>query len=280
MSDVFKKQKFGVRDYRSAVEKYKDAPNKDAKAELLSFIKTIKEQFHETVGRRDPRRKRLSELRGQLALAQNNYDLFGQKRSETEMEIELRRIEHNIEKVEGEINEIENNVIYKNAFEWRFEFPEVLNERGDFEGFEVIIGNPPYIQLQKLGADADALQKGDFTTFERTGDIYCLFYEQAIRLLKPNYYFGYITSNKWMRANYGVSTRKFFLENTNPLLLIDFGGFQVFDSATVDTNILISQKAPYNCDTKTCLIDKSLGSLEKMSFFFLKVNSNRINPPW
>ena len=267
LSDVFKKQKFGVRDYRSAVEKYKDAPNKDAKAELQSFIKTIKEQFHETVSRRDPRRKRLSELRGQLALAQNNYDLFGQKRSETEMEIELRRIEHNIEKVEGEINEIENNVIYKNAFEWRFEFPEVLNERGDFEGFEVIIGNPPYIQLQKLGADADALQKGDFTTYERTGDIYCLFYEQAIRLLKPNYYFGYITSNKWMRANYGVSTRKFFLENTNPLLLIDFGGFQVFDSATVDTNILISQKAPCNCDTKTCLIDKSLGSLEKMSLF-------------
>ncbi|MFS2190434.1 Eco57I restriction-modification methylase domain-containing protein, partial [Mucilaginibacter sp. Mucisp84] len=274
LSDVFKKQKFGVRDYRSAVEKYKDAPNKDAKAELQSFIKTIKEQFHETVSRRDPRRKRLSELRGQLALAQNNYDLFGQKRSETEMEIELRRIEHNIEKVEGEINEIENNVIYKNAFEWRFEFPEVLNERGDFEGFEVIIGNPPYIQLQKLGADADALQKGDFTTYERTGDIYCLFYEQAIRLLKPNYYFGYITSNKWMRANYGVSTRKFFLENTNPLLLIDFGGFQVFDSATVDTNILISQKAPYNCDTKTCLIDKSLGSLEKMSLFISQSGSH------
>jgi adenine-specific DNA-methyltransferase len=111
------------------------------------------------------------------------------------------------------------------------------------------------------------LQKGDYSTFTRTGDIYCLFYEQAIRLLKPNYYFGFITSNKWMRANYGVATRKFFLEETNPLLLVDFGGYQVFESATVDTNMLISQKAENGGKTQTCLLDKSLGSLEKMSVF-------------
>ncbi|GAB2686712.1 TaqI-like C-terminal specificity domain-containing protein [Mucilaginibacter koreensis] len=267
LSDVFKKQKFGVNDYRLAVESYKNAPNKEAKAELQNFIKTIKEQFHETVSRRDPRRKRLSEVRGQLALAQNNLDLFGKKRTEKEMESEVKKLAQNIEKIENEISEIENNAIYRNAFEWRFEFPEVLNEKGDFEGFEVIIGNPPYIQLQKMGADADALEKGKYSTFVRTGDIYCLFYEQAIKLLKQNYYFGFITSNKWMRANYGVATRKFFLEETNPLLLVDFGGYQVFDSATVDTNILISQKASYQGETQTCLLNKSIGSLEKMSDF-------------
>ncbi|MDP9048995.1 MAG: Eco57I restriction-modification methylase domain-containing protein, partial [Bacteroidota bacterium] len=158
-------------------------------------------------------------------------------------------------------------VLYRNAFEWRFEFPEVLNEKGDFEGFEAIIGNPPYIQLQKMGADADALQNCGYQTFTRTSDIYCLFYEQAQRLLKPGYFFGYITSNKWMRANYGEATRRFLLENTNPLLLVDFGGYQVFESATVDTNMLIAQNAPYTGQTGTCLLDKSLGSLEKMSVF-------------
>jgi adenine-specific DNA-methyltransferase len=267
LSEVFKKQKFGVKDYRLAVEAYKDAPNKDAKAGLQNFIKTIKEQFHETVSNRDPRRKRLSELRGQLALAQNNFDLFGKTRSEKEMEVEVQKIILSMEKIDKEISDIQNNAIYRNAFEWRFEFPEVLNEKGDFEGFEVIIGNPPYIQLQKMGEDADALQKGGYSTFTRTGDIYCLFYEQAIRLLKPDYYFGFITSNKWMRANYGIATRKFFLEKTNPLLLVDFGGYQVFESATVDTNMLISQKAAYSGETRTCLLDKSLGSLEKMSVF-------------
>jgi len=267
LSDVFKKQRFSVIDYQLAVETYKEASNKEAKEQLKEFIKTIKDQFHETVGRRDPRRKKLSGLRGDLSLAQNNFDLFGQKRTEKEMELEVRRISLNIEKIEQEIKEIEDNAIYRSAFEWRFEFPEVLDAKGDFEGFEVIIGNPPYIQLQKMGAEADALQKCGYETFERTGDIYCLFYEQAQRLLKPGYFFGYITSNKWMRANYGQATRKFFLEKTNPLLLVDFGGYQVFESATVDTNMLIGQNAPYGGQTETCLLDKSLGSLEKMSVY-------------
>ena len=68
-----------------------------------------------------------------------------------------------------------------------------------------------------------------------------------------------------MRANYGEAMRSFFLEQTNPLLLVDFGGYQVFESATVDTNMLIGQNAPYGGQTETCLLDKSLGSLEKMS---------------
>lgn len=268
LSDVFKKQKFSVNDYQLAVEAYKEASKKEAKEELKRFFKDIKSQFHETVGRRDPRRKRLADLRGQYVLAQNNIDLFGEKkRSEKDMELEIRRINLNIEKIENEIKEIENNAIYRNAFEWRFEFPEVLNAKGDFEGFEVIIGNPPYIQLQKMGAEADALQKSGYETFVRTGDIYCLFYELAQKLLKPNYFFGYITSNKWMRANYGEAMRRFFLEKTNPLLLVDFGGYQVFDSATVDANMLIAQKAQYDGEIATCLLDKSLGSLEKMSVF-------------
>ncbi|TFF33426.1 DUF7149 domain-containing protein, partial [Mucilaginibacter psychrotolerans] len=267
LSEVFRKQKFSVWDYQTAVQSYKEEPNKKAKEELKDFIKKIKDQFHETVGRRDPRRKRLSELRGNLALTQTNFDLFGQKRSQKDMDLEVRRLNISIDKIEVEIKEIEDNTVYKSAFEWRFEFPEVLNEQGDFEGFEVIIGNPPYIQLQKMGADADVLQKCGYKTFVRTGDIYCLFYEQAQRLLKPGYFFGYITSNKWMRANYGEATRKFFLEHTNPLLLVDFGGYQVFDSATVDANILVAQNEKYAGSTDTCLLDKSLSSLEKMSDF-------------
>jgi adenine-specific DNA-methyltransferase len=267
LSEVFKKQKFSVKDYQTAVKKYKDAPNKDAKIELLQFFKNIKEQFKDTVSRKDPKRKRLSDLRGQMVLVQTNFDLFGQKRSEKDLEAEVNKIGNDIKSLENQIKEIENNVIYRSAFEWRFEFPEVLNEKGEFEGFEVIIGNPPYIQLQKMGESTDILETCNYESFTRTGDIYCLFYELAVRLLKQNYYFGFITSNKWMRANYGVSLRKFFLEKTNPLLLVDFGGYQVFESATVDTNLLISQKAIYEHQTQTCLVDKSISSLEKMSDF-------------
>lgn len=276
LTEVFNKGKFGVKDYQANVAAYKDANSKETKEKFSSFIKNIKGQFHETVSRRDPRRKKLSELRGKLALAQNNIDLFGAKLSEEKVEIEVKRISLEITKHEDEIKEIEQNVIYKHAFEWRFEFPEVLDEQGNFEGFEVIIGNPPYIQLQKMGKDADALQTCNYQTFARTGDIYCLFYEQAINLLKPGYFFGYITSNKWMRANYGQTLRNFFLAQSNPLLLVDFGGYQVFENATVDTNLLISQKAPNGGKTQTCLLDKTLGSLENMSVF-IRQNTYMVN---
>jgi hypothetical protein len=109
------------------------------------------------------------------------------------------------------------------------------------EGFDIVIGNPPYIQLQKdSGKLAKAFENKGYKTFERTGDIYTLFYEKGIELLKTNGILAYITSNKWMRAGYGKSTRAFFCQH-NPLKLIDLGS-GVFESATVDTNILLIQK--------------------------------------
>lgn len=113
------------------------------------------------------------------------------------------------------------------------------------DGFDIVIGNPPYVQLQKDGGKlAKLYQPYQYDTFERTGDIYSLFYERGVQLLNDKGILCYITSNKWMRANYGASTRKFFAEKTHPLLLIDFGNVQVFDTATVDTNILILQNKP------------------------------------
>lgn len=113
------------------------------------------------------------------------------------------------------------------------------------DGFDIVIGNPPYVQLQKDGGKlAKLYQSYQYDTFERTGDIYSLFYERGVQLLNEKGILCYITSNKWMRANYGASTRKFFAEKTHPLLLIDFGNVQVFDTATVDTNILILHNKP------------------------------------
>ncbi|MEP2023544.1 MAG: Eco57I restriction-modification methylase domain-containing protein [Reichenbachiella sp.] len=113
------------------------------------------------------------------------------------------------------------------------------------DGFDIVIGNPPYRQLQKDGGKlAKLYQPHNYDTFERTGDIYSIFYERGVELLKEKGVLCYITSNKWMRANYGTSTRQFFAEKTHPLLVIDFGNVQVFDTATVDTNILILQNKP------------------------------------
>ena len=121
-------------------------------------------------------------------------------------------------------------------------------------GFDVVIGNPPYIQLQsdhgKLG---DFYKPCGYETFAKTGDIYCLFYERGWQLLNANGHLCYITSNKWMRAGYGEATRKFFAEKTNPQLLIDFAGEKIFESATVDTNILLFGKDKNRGKTKCCI---------------------------
>jgi very-short-patch-repair endonuclease len=112
---------------------------------------------------------------------------------------------------------------------------------GITDGFDIVIGNPPYIQLQKDGGKlAEEFKNKGYQTYNRMGDIYTLFYEKGISLLKQNGILAYITSNKWMRAGYGENLRKFFTKY-NPLVLIDLGP-GVFESATVDTNILIIQK--------------------------------------
>jgi type I restriction-modification system DNA methylase subunit len=135
------------------------------------------------------------------------------------------------------------------AFSWEKEFPSVFppleGDQGGGQsqkrGFDVVIGNPPYVQLQSMGETSTEIEKMNFKSFEKTGDLYCLFYELGNIILKDNGLLGYITSNKWLRANYGKSLRNYLLENTQPLELIDLGS-GIFESATVDSNILIFKK--------------------------------------
>ena len=137
------------------------------------------------------------------------------------------------------------------------------------DGFDIVIGNPPYIQLQNDGGKLAKLYADcNYKTYARTGDIYCLFYERGYQLLKPNGHLCYITSNKWMRAGYGEKTREFFAKNTNPLLLIDFAGVKIFESATVDTNILLFAKAVNEHKTLCAVTNKqNKDSVKNLSVF-------------
>ena len=125
-------------------------------------------------------------------------------------------------------------------FLWHTWFDEVFNRPSGRNGFDIVIGNPPYIQLQNNGGElAKIYQSYGFKGFARTGDIYCLFYERGYQLLREGGHLCYITSNKWMRAGYGEKIRGFLAHSTNPILLVDFAGIKVFEGATVDTNILL-----------------------------------------
>jgi hypothetical protein len=134
-------------------------------------------------------------------------------------------------------------------FLWHLYFMDVF-ENG---GFDVMIGNPPYIQLQKMGKETDILQEAGFETFARTGDIYCLFYEKGFDLMKKGGTLTYITSNKWMRGGYGKSLRNYFTKvNTRKILNLGPG---IFHSATVDTNIYVGKREPFDNQVKGISIE-------------------------
>ena len=140
---------------------------------------------------------------------------------------------------------------------------------GITEGFDVVIGNPPYIQLQNNNGELGNLYKDcGFQTFASTGDIYCLFYERGQQLLKQGGHLCYITSNKWLRAGYGEKLRNFLATKTNPEILIDFSGVKIFESATVDTNILLFSKAQNQQKTICAVTNKqNKDSVHNLSVF-------------
>jgi len=180
--------------------------------------------------------------------------------------------------IEDHIRNFAQNKENRNFFPWKLFFADAF-ENG---GFDVVIGNPPYVQLQKF--KGDPIQKlykdANFKVHDSNGDIYCLFYEKGVNVLKNQGYLCFITSNKWMRAGYGEKLRAFFTDYTNPVQLIDFAGFTVFDSATVDVNILLTQKTNNKKNTLACSMGKNFNGLNQLSVYISqnsalqKFNSN------
>ena len=259
LKEALKKSKLSIDAYKNAVNTYRNADSKEQKREMEELIGEIKTNFRSEINKNGKEIKELQKLKYEFTVKFESVQLFETKLTKAEQKVK-KDLGDKIEKIETQLEEIKSNKIYENAFEWRFEFPDILNDGGDFIGFDAIIGNPPYVQLQKMGLDSISLEKMKFETYARTGDIYSLFYELGFNILCKKGILTFITSNKWMRAAYGESLRNYFVEKTNPILLIDFGGVQVFDSATVDTNIFMGTKTKYEEKTNACLLNKDFNS--------------------
>lgn len=265
ISEILRKSGISISAYRKAVSDYKNAHSKEEKHDLEDYLRQIKGNLRTQIGLKDPKVVSLNKLNADLdnLLAPQLFEISKKERAQRDKQ--AKDLQAKIAKIQAEVDEIKDNKIFVGAFEWRIEFPEVLDEDGRFVGFDCVIGNPPYIQLQKMGTDADTLQKMNYETYERTGDIYCLFYEMGMKLLKPGALLSFITSNKWMRASYGEPLRKYFSERQDVIGLIDFAGYKVFDSATVDVNILTAAtRTPSGC-TKACSINKDEFDITKLS---------------
>ncbi len=139
---------------------------------------------------------------------------------------------------------------YQNVFEWRFEFPEVLDDEGNFLGFDCIIGNPPYIRQEQIREIKPLLQKQYQDFYNSTADIYTYFFALSYHLLKEKGFNAFITSNKYARAKYGAKLRELLLKKTTIVSYMELNALKVFESATVDTSItsFIKQDPPKESD--------------------------------
>ncbi|GAA7860827.1 class I SAM-dependent DNA methyltransferase [Helicobacter pylori] len=130
------------------------------------------------------------------------------------------------------------NLKNSKTLEWRFEFPEVLNDEGDFLGFDCIIGNPPYIRQEQIREIKPLLQKQYSDFYNSTADIYTYFFALSYRLLKDKGFNAFITSNKYARAKYGTKLRELLFKKTTIVSYMELNALKVFESAAVDTSIM------------------------------------------
>lgn len=124
----------------------------------------------------------------------------------------------------------------------RMQTSEVFKASDVSGGFDVIVGNPPYVRQETLGEEFKAYAKENFETYAGTADLYIYFIEQAHKLLKPGGYFGMIVSNKWMRSNYGKALRDFLKRESRLVEIVDFGELPVFANAATFPAIIITRK--------------------------------------
>ncbi|UOR94698.1 class I SAM-dependent DNA methyltransferase [Helicobacter pylori] len=149
-----------------------------------------------------------------------------------------------------ECYEVLENLKNSKTLEWRFEFPEVLDDEGDFLGFDCIIGNPPYIRQEHIREIKPLLQKQYRDFYNSTADIYTYFFALSYHLLKEKGFNAFITSNKYARAKYGTKLRELLLKKTTIVSYMELNALKVFESATVDTSIMsfIKQEPPKESD--------------------------------
>ncbi|HRO07914.1 MAG TPA: Eco57I restriction-modification methylase domain-containing protein [Saprospiraceae bacterium] len=238
LKQALKKSKWTIDSYRIAVDTYRNAESKEQKREMERLIADIKSDFRSEISLNDPKAKKLRKLSGDLFTLTNQTQLFEMsKKEKADWDKKVKQLTEETKKLETEIEEIKANKIFENAFEWRFEFPEVLNDDGDFVGFDVVIGNPPYIRQEEF-SELKAYLKTKYKIYHSIADLLTYFVEQGYQILKTNGTFQFIISNKFTRANYGQVMRKFLLEHTTLTHYIDFSGIPVFDEATVDAAVI------------------------------------------
>lgn len=230
LSKALKSSKWSIDSYRIAVDTYRNAQSKEQKHEMEKLIATIKSDFKTNID--NPFKKKISNARAKvdkIAFNINTQKQWGEKINK-KIFSDLEKATKNLRKLEEERDSIEANIIYENAFEWRFEFPEVLDDNGDFIGFDIIIGNPPY-GVSIKGNERKHLVENVSKVPDY--EIYYWFIDRSFSILKEKGISSYIIPNSILFNVFAQNYRLSLFDKWNIEELLDCTEIDIFEDATV-----------------------------------------------
>ncbi len=227
--------KFTLEDYKRLVVGYTEEHTD--KVGLKAKINDIKNCFKTTLAQGDIRQRQLAEQR---VYEYEAIPLFGKRKAE-EDPIGYAVAKSKLNKLIEKEHEILNNKKYEKSFEWRFEYPQLLDDKGTFIGFDIIIANPPYIKEGRMSKTFFEPYK-DSPYYKGKMDIWYLFACNGLDLLNPNGVLCFIATNNWTTSFGASKFRDKVIKETRICNIVDFGAVMMFESASIQTMIMMFQK--------------------------------------
>ena len=261
---------YKLEDYRQWVYDYTDISDHTQKDDFRKRIEDIKRAVKTELS--DKEKGKIAKVRGAIDNLQME-DMFGGKKNEKK----IKALQKELKALEQQRAEIESNKIYDQAFEWRFEFPALLDENGDFTGFDIVIGNPPYVNVQLMSVGEKEQYKKIYESFFKRCDMFCLFLE--LGLLKLTSAEGVVTLiiPSVVHSNMSYQKIRDIILNHQWLSEVRYTGGDVFNAPTVDTTILICNKNGNENIKLTKAIDFSSPKTHQVPADYFKKYNNVIS---
>ncbi|MDM1523076.1 Eco57I restriction-modification methylase domain-containing protein [Empedobacter sp. 225-1] len=226
--------KLDLEFYKKIIDEFATESNHDKKIAFKKLVQAIKESFRSSLNKN--KNEKLSEARGKLFNLEQT-DIFGNIKGSKK---EISAAKKTLKEVEKLMKDFENDEVHKDAIEWRFEFPHLLDDEANFKGFDIVIGNPPYIKEYTNKTAFDGFRKSKY--YQGKMDIWYAFTCIAIDLLKTNGVQSFIAQNNWITSAGASIVRNKVLKETEFKLFTDFWNYKVFKTAGIQTMVYVLKK--------------------------------------
>lgn len=262
-------EKMSLAKYKELVSDYTNTSNHQTKELFRKTIENIKCAFKTELSKQF--KERLAKLRGKVIMLEAPT-LFGE-RTKAE-KAELKKLKEKLNILEKEQEDIQTNKLYVDAFEWRFEFPQLLDDNGVFTGFDIVIGNPPYLRIQGIRdtnpAFAEELVK-KYHSATGSFDLYATFAERGLQVIRQSGIVNYIMPDKWTNAAFGKGLREVVSEQRAAHKIISFGAYQVFNASTYTA---LQWFIPNSEHLEYYQLDRNLETNQELDIYLKSIKDN------